>query len=124
MANKYKTEKYVKKIFNVCAILQCLYCLGCIIVMICMPLYTAFYPSEFSDICFGIGAVMNLISFLNPVALICWIIILIAFCIDHKVIRNKKVKIVMIIWLVLSPILSVLCWIGSVCSFVAHSGGV
>ena len=46
MDSKYKNEKYVKKIFNICAILQCLYYLGCIIVMIW---YAALY--DFLSFC-------------------------------------------------------------------------
>lgn len=105
MDNKYKTEKYVKKTFNVCAVLQCLYYIGCIIVTICMPLYTAFYPSVFSELCIGIGAVMTAVSTFNPLESLAWICILITFSFDHAVVRSKKIKTAMIIWLVLSPIL-------------------
>ncbi len=124
MGNKYKNEKFVKKTFNICGILQCLYYLGCIIVMICMPLYTAFYLSAFSELCVTIGAVMTMVSTFNPVGLLAWICILITFSFDHAVVRSKKIKTAMIIWLVLSPILQLLCWIGAVGSFVTHTGGV
>ncbi len=89
-----------------------------------MPLYTAFYPSAFSEICVKIGSVMTVASTFNPIGLLAWICILITFSFDHTVVRSKKTKTAMIIWLVLSPILHFLCWIGAAGSFITHTGGV
>ena len=124
MDSKYKNEKYVKKTFNICAILQCLYYLGCIIVMICMPLYTIYYPSAFSEVCFKIGVIFIFASTFNPICFLSFICLLIVYCIDHYLIKKKKTKVLMIVWLVISPVLHIMCWIFAVGAFVAHSGGV
>ena len=124
MDSKYKNEKYVKKTFNICAILQCLYCLGCIIVMICRPLYTIYYPSTFSEVCFKIGVILTLVSTFNPICFLCFICLLIVYCIDHYLIKEKKTKVLMIVWLVISPVLQIMCWIFAVGAFVTNSGGV
>lgn len=124
MDSKYKNEKYVKKTFNICAILQCLYYLGCIIVMICMPLYAIFYPSALSEVCFKIGVIFTFVSTFNPICFLCFICLLIVYCIDHYLIKEKKTKVLMIVWLVISPVLQIMCWIFAVGAFVTNSGGV
>ena len=124
MDNKYINEKIVKKTFNVCAILQCLYYLGCIAVMICMPFCTVFYPSVLSEICVYIGAILTAASTFNPIGLLCFICMLITYCIDNYLIKDKKTRIKMIVWLVISPLLHIVCWILAVVSFVHHTGGV
>ena len=119
-----KNEKFVKMIFNVCAILQCSYYLGCIIVMICMPLYTVFYPSLFSEFCVYIGAIFTAISTFNPIGILCFICLLITYCIDNYLIKDKKTRIKMLVWIIISPLFHILCWMLAVGSFVTHTGGV
>ena len=121
MDNKYKN---LKKTFNICAILQCLYCLGCIIGMIGWHFYCAFYPSEFAELCFRIGITMNIYSSLSPVGLISWMLILVVFCGGRSLVENKRIKTCMIVWLAASFVITVLCWLGAVKTFMIQVSGV
>ncbi len=107
------------KIFKVGTILQLLYCFLCLIVVICMPLYTAFYTTHFGEVCFKIGAVLTFVSTFNPIGLIGTIMNIVACC-TSSLKKSKKV----LTWVIVSPILIVLCWVVAVCFFVHHSGGV
>ena len=124
MDSKYKSEKSLKRTFNVCAILQCLYFLGCLSVIICMPLYSILYPSVLSEICVYIGAILTAVSTFNPIGLFCFVYMLITYCIDKFLIKDKKTRIKMVAWLVISPLLNIICWILAVESFVGYTGGV
>ncbi len=107
------------KLFRIGTILQLIYCLLCLLVIVCMPLYTAFHPTDFAIICFKIGAFLTFISTLNPMGILGTIINFIAcFSADSK--RSRKV----LIWTIASPILLALSWVLAVCCFVGHSGGV
>ena len=107
------------KLFKAGTILQLIYCLLCLIVIICMHLYTAFYPTQFGEFCFKIGAVLTFVSTFNPLGLIGTIMNIVAYCTsDLK--KSKKA----LIWVIASPVLIVLCWVVAVCFFVHHSGGV
>lgn len=121
MDSEYKN---VKKIFDICAILQCLYCLGCIVGMLGWLLYCEFYPSNFSEICFRIGVTTNIYSCLTPIGLICWILMLVSFCKKNSLIQIKKIKSYMIIWLTISPIITALCWMGAAKTFLIQVSGV
>ena len=107
------------KLFKVGTALQILYCFCCLIVVICMPLYTAFYTTIFGKICFRIGAVLTFISTFNPIGLIGTIMSLIG-CFSTDLKRSNK-------HLALSgilPILIICFWVLAMCFFVHHSGGV
>ena len=109
------------KLFKMGTILQLIYCFCCLLVVICMPLYTAFYTTTFGEICFRIGVILTLGSTFNPMALIGTIINFIA-CFSSDLKKSKKILI--LIWTIISPALIVLFWVLAVCFFVHHSGGV
>ena len=117
--HQYRKGERKMKLFKAGTILQLIYCLLCLIVIICMPLYTAFYPTQFGEFCFKIGAVLTFVSTFNPLGLIGTIMNIVAYCTsDLK--KSKKA----LIWAIVSPVLIVLCWVVAVCFFVHHSGGV
>ena len=120
----YENERFVKKIFDIAAILQCLYYFGCIVGMIGWQLYRSFYPSDFSEICFRISAYVNIYSCLSPAGLVAWILSLVVFCREHSKLQNKKTKLRMIIWLVISLVIIVLCWRGAAATFMLQVSGV
>jgi len=107
------------KLFKVGTALQMIYCFCCLLVAICMPLYTAFYTTTFGKICFRIGEILTLVSTFNPMGLIGTIINFIA-CFSSDLKKSKKI----LIWTIISPALIVLFWLLAVCFFVHHSGGV
>ena len=116
---KERKEMIYMKLFKVGTILQLIYCFCCLLVVICMPLYTAFYTTTFGEICFRIGEILTIVSTFNPMGLIGTIITFIAwFSSDLK--KSKKI----LIWTIISPALIVLFWVLAVCFFVHHSGGV
>ena len=107
------------KAFKVGTVLQLTYCLLCMIVVICMPLYTAFYATQFGKICFKAGALLTFASTVNPIGLIGTIVNIAAYgTTDLK--KSRKA----LVWVIASPILMGLCWLTAVCVFVYHSGGV
>ena len=107
------------KLFKAGTLLQLIYCVPCIIVIICMSLYTAFYTAQFGEFCLKIGAVLTVVSTFNPLGLIGTIMNIVSCCTsDLK--KSKKA----LIWVIISPVLIVLCWVVAVCFFVYHSGGV
>ena len=116
-----RTRKAViyMKSFKTGTILQLIYCFCRLLVVICMPLYTAFYTTTFGKICFRIGAILTLGSTFNPMGLIGTIINFIA-CFSSNLKKSKKI----LIWTIISPALIVLFWVLAVCFFVHHSGGV
>ena len=107
------------KLFKIGTTLQLIYCFGCLGVVICMPLYSAFYTTAFGEICFRIGEILTLVSTFNPMGLIGTIINFIK-CFSTDLKKSKKI----LIWTIISPILIVLFWTLAVCFFVNHSGGV
>jgi len=116
---KERKEMIYMKLFKMGTILQLIYCFCCLLVVICMPLYTAFYPTTFGEICFRIGAILTFVSTFNPMGLIGTIIKFIA-CFSFDLKKSKKI----LIWTIISPALIVLFWVLAVCFFVRHSGGV
>lgn len=84
-----------------------------------MPLYTAFYPTQFGEICFAIGAILTFVSTFIPLGLIGTIVNIVACCISN-IKKSKKA----LIWVIISPALIILCWVIAMYSFVLHSGGV
>ena len=107
------------KLFKLGTILQLIYCLLCLIVLICMPLYTVFYTTQFGGICFKIGAFLTFVSTFNPIGLIGTIMNIVG-CSSSDLKGSKKA----VAWAIASPVLVVACWIVAVCLFVQHSGGV
>ncbi len=115
----------MKKVFKLSCGIQALYCLGCMVVMVCMPLYSAFYQTEFGMVCFRIGAAMTLISFLNPMGLICTVFNLtlyLAMKCTQAVGKQEGWK--MLAAVIVGLVLTVLCWYFAIVSFVYYSGGV
>ena len=110
--------KAMKKLFNAFTLVQLAYCTGCVIVAICMCLYTAFYPVDFADLCFRTGVVFLLLCTIP------WGLCGTAFNIVALCITDLKKSVWAIIWTVAAPISVVLGWFLAVCMFVAHSGGV
>ena len=107
------------KVFKISTVVQRLYCLGCLIVVACMPLYTAYYTTAFGEVCFSMGQFFALLSTFNPMGLIGAIINFIVYF-NTELRQSKKA----FIWVIASPILIVLCWVLAVSFFVHHSGGV
>ena len=115
-----KSFKIGTILFIVGTILQLIYCFHCLLVVICMPLYAAFYTTTFGEICFGIGLILTLgFTSFNPMPLIGTIINFIA-CFSSDLKKSKKI----LIWTIISPALIVLFWYLAVCFFVHYSGGV
>lgn len=105
--------------------LQLLYCIGCGIVLVCMPLYTLFYPTAFSGICFKVGATMTFVSALKPVGIVCGIINIVSYISERQMANNdQQIKKMSLVWVIMGPILTTLCWLLAILSFVFHSGGV
>ena len=107
------------KLFKAGTIQQIIYCACCLIVVICMPVYTAFYTTAFGSFCFKAGAVLTLVSTFNPIGLIGTIMTFIG-CFSTELKKSK----IYLIWTIVSPIVIVCSWVLAVCSFVHHSGGV
>ena len=84
------------------------------IVVICMPLYSAFYTTSFGLICFRIGAALTFVSTFNPVGLIGSVFNIIDCT------KSKK----HLIWTIISPVLILVSWVLAICFFVNYSGGV
>ena len=107
------------KLFKAGTVLQIIYLFSCMIVVVCMPLYTAFYPTAFGLFCFRVGAVLTFVSTFNPMGLIGTVINIIA-CSTYNLKESKK----HLVWTNVSPVLIILSWVLAVCFFVHHSGGV
>ena len=107
------------KLFKAGTIQQIIYCACCLIVVICMPIYTAFYATTFGSLCFNVGAILTFVSTFNPIGLIGTIMTFIGcFYTDLK--QSKRC----VIWTIVSPITVVCSWLLAVCFFVHHCGGV
>lgn len=102
--------------------LQIIYCVCCAVVILCMNLYTAYYPSSFSIICSDIGIVMHLLCAFNPIGIICgiWQIKKYVTAVNNDEVPRKY----QFAWVIIGPILTFLGWGLSISSFVLHSGGV
>ena len=107
------------KLFKAGTILQLIYCFCCLLVIVCMPIYSAFYMTTFGKICLRIGATLTIFSTLNPMGLIGTVINFVA-CFSSDLKKSKKI----LIWTIISPALIVLFWFLAVCFFVQHSGGI
>jgi hypothetical protein len=84
-----------------------------------MPIYTAFYTTDFGVFCFNVGAILTLVSTFNPIGLIGTIMNFVG-CFSTDLKKSKK----HLIWTVVSPIVVVCFRLLAVCFFVHHSGGV
>lgn len=114
-----KGECKMIRLFKIGAIFQIIYCLCCFIVVICMPLYSAFYTTTFGEICFKIGATITFILTFNPIGLIGIILSCIVF-LGSELKKRAKYAIATIVLSLFVPI----SWIIAVCFFVHCSGGV
>ena len=106
-------------LFKAGTTLQLIYCFGCLVVVICMPLYSVFDTTTFGIICFGTGSILTFISTFNPMGLIGTILNFVA-CFSSNLKKSKKI----LIWTIISPILIVLFWVLAACFLVHYSGGV
>ena len=77
------------RLFKVGTILQIIYLVCCTFVVVCMPLYSAFYTTTFGLICFKMGAVLTFVSTFNPVGLIGSILNIVA-CAMSNLKKSKK----------------------------------
>lgn len=102
--------------------LQVLYCIGCVTVLVCMPLYSVFYATEFGEICFRIGGTMALLSAINPIGIICAIINGVGYYRKRAELSDERGKDRVYIWVAAGPVLTTLVWYLSICSFIYHSG--
>lgn len=107
------------RLFKTGVILQCIYFLCCLIVVVCMPLYSMFHTTIFGKICFRIGGIFIALSTINP----CGIIgaIMSACGCGRADLKGRKPYVAAAIVL---PLLIPLSWLGAVCVFVYCSGGV
>ena len=102
--------------------LQLIYCFFCTLAIVCMNLYTACYPTQFSNVCFKIGVVITILCALNPIGILCgiWQIVKYAKRSEKDDADHSK----QIAWVIIGPILTTLAWYLAIASFVTHSGGV
>ena len=107
------------KVFKFSVAIQLMYCLGCVIVMICMPLFRAFYPTNFSKICLSIGVFFTVAATFNPLGVLCSVLNIILYF-TTELNKSKKV----LTWIILAPFLIIICWILAVCFHVYFTGGV
>ena len=107
------------KLFKAGTLQQIVYCFCCLIVVICMPVYTAFYTTAFGSLCFKVGAVLTLVSTFNPIGLIGTIMTFIG-CFSTDLKESKK----HLIWTIVSPVAVICFWLLAVYFFVRHGGGV
>ena len=108
----------MKKLLKIAIILQAIYCVGVLVALAFLPLYDAFYPSVFSRVCYWIGIIFTVISFISPVGLggVClyWVTYFIS---DFR--KSKKA----ILWLIVSPIMVCEFWFYSIRCLVWYTGG-
>ena len=109
----------IMKAFKISAVFQLLYCIGCLTTVISIFLYSSFYTTDFGAACFGISAVMNLLSTVIPTGLVATIVNYIAYF--NSDLRKSKTALV---WLIVAPIMIILSWLLSVSTFVLYTGGV
>lgn len=112
----------MSKAMKVSTVLQVIYCIGCAIVLVCMPLYTAFYTTAFGKMCFRIGGTLALLSGINPIGIICAIINGVGYYRNRTEISDEKKKDRIYIWVACGPILTSVLWYLSLCSYIYHSG--
>ena len=105
------------------SVLLTVYCSLCILTCLCMRLYTTFFPSGFSSVCFKVGVFLAITSAINPLGLCCAIVNLFG---DFRVKRETGAppRWHIRLWLLAGIPLSAVCWCLCICSFVYHSGGV
>ena len=107
------------KLFKTGTALQLIYILCCLTVVLCMPLYTAFYTTGFGMLCLRIGGIFTLICTVVPIGLVGTVLCVIG-CFRTSLMRSKK----HLAWTVLSSLLTVFSWVLAISSFVYHTGGV
>ena len=107
------------KLYKAGFILQMIYCGCCLPVAICMPLYTMFYGTDFGEFCFRAGALLTVVSMLNPIGLAGTVMNMIG-CYSTDLKKSKRYY----IWTGISPVVMICSWLLAVCFFVHHSGGV
>lgn len=112
----------MNKAMKAATALQILYCIGCVIVLVCMPLYTALYPTAFGEVCFRIGGTLALLSAINPMGLICAIINGVGYYRNRAALSDERKRNGIYVWVAAGPMLTTLLWYLSICSFVHHSG--
>ena len=102
--------------------LQIIYFICCALLVICMNLYTACYPSLFSTFCVLVGTIMLLLVAINPMGIIgcIWQIVKYVSAVKNR----KKTCKYQLVWVILGPILTFLGWSLSITAFVTHTGGV
>ena len=91
-------------------------------VMVCMPLYTAFYPNAFSKLCFRIGEVLTLLTAINPMGLIAALVN--GVCCSSLCRQGVTLPRRLRLWANSGVFLSLLGWLLVIVFFVHHSGGV
>ena len=99
--------------------LQIIYCSGCFAAIVCLWLYTAFYPSEFGSLCFIAGALLTLLSVFNPMGIIASIVNCVV-CFSACFPKSKR----SLIGVITGPLFAILAWIVTVSSFISLGGGV
>ena len=112
----------MKRPIRFTTILQLLFCVCCLMVGVFMYLYHLTYKSAFGRICFQIGAVLTIINLLNPIGLICGGIHISDYTSQKR--RGALPDGKFLLWVIVGPILTTICWLLSIASFVWGSGGV
>ena len=110
------------KTMKTCSVLLTFYFCLCGIVMICMPLYTRFYPSVFSTACFRIGAIVNFFCALNPMGIVSAIVNIFSYVSLRR--QGRKPSSWLLAWFIAGPFIAIAGWLQAIYSFVNHSGGV
>jgi hypothetical protein len=106
-------------LFKIATALQLIHCAACLTVIICMPLYGAFYTTVFGKICLTIGQILTVSSTLLPVGLVGTIISNIAYSYEGFKQSPKAT-----LWVAASPLLILILWLAAVSFLVSYTGGV
>lgn len=101
--------------------LQIIYFLLCVMLVICMSLYTACFDTEVGEICFMVGEFLFLLCAMNPIGIICCIWNIYRYV---AIGRYGEAKHKHLLWVIIGPVLTTIAWLLSVITFVYHTGGV
>jgi hypothetical protein len=116
---KRKYGEMQMKLFKLGTIMQIIHCVCCLITIVFMPIYTAFYTTAFGVFCFKTGALLTFTSTIIPIGLIGTIMNYVG-CFTTNLKESKK----NLIWIFISPVLVITLRLLSIYFFVHHSGGV
>ena len=113
----------MSKSMKIVSLQHLLYCLGCVVTLICMALYEACYPAKVSNICLLISLLMLLGNVLNPFGLVSAIVNIVV-CIRRRCADGWWPSLGVFVWAAAGPLLSLLLGLMAMNVFVDCTGGV